>query len=177
MPTQAKIDIVAGLKERFEASSNIFVTDYAGLNVEQMNKLRKELREAGIKYVISKNTLMQIAARECGFEKLAKHLQGPVAVAFSDTDPNIPAKILFDTYKENKDLQKPEVKVFYIDKQEFSGSDAERMAKLPPREILLSQVVSAVEGPISNLVGTLNSILREIVGTIDAMARKQGEGV
>jgi len=175
MPTQAKTDIVTGLKARFEESTNIFVTDYAGLNVEQMNKLRKELRDAGIKFVIAKNTLMRIAAHESGYEKLEQHLKGPTALAFSDADPNVPAKILFDTYKEYKDLQKPEVKVFYVDQQEFAGAAAEQLAKLPPREILLSQLVSAVEGPIVNLVGTLDSILREIVGTVDALARKKGE--
>lgn len=173
MPTQAKIDKVAELKETFSDAENIFITDYVGLNVAQMTKLRKELRDSGVKYVIAKNTLLRIAAKDAGYEVLLPHLKGPTAVAFSNTDPNVPAKILYDTWKELKELKKPEIKAFYIDDQLFDGSDAERIAKLPPREVLLSQLVTAVQGPIAEFVGTLDSILRELVGTIDALADKR----
>ena len=63
-----------------------------------------------------------------------------------------------------------------FNRQPFAGSDAERMAMLPPREILLSQLVAAVEGPIAGLIGTLDSILREVIGTIDAVAEKKAKG-
>ncbi|MDD4052268.1 MAG: 50S ribosomal protein L10 [candidate division Zixibacteria bacterium] len=175
MPTQAKIDAVAGLKERFSSARNIFITDYAGLNVEQITKLRKNLRENGVSYIVAKNTLLRIAAREAGYADLEKYLTGPVAVAFSATEPNVPAKILFDAYKENKEKSKPEIRAFYIDRQPFAGANAERIAKMPPREILLSQLVAAVQAPIAGLIGTLDSIVRELIGTIDAMAAKKGE--
>jgi len=174
MPTQIKIDVVASLKKRFEEANTIFITDYSGLDVAKLTKLRKDLRDSGVKYVVAKNTLMRIAATETGHENLLEQLEGPVAVAFSNSDPNVPAKILFDAYKEHKDLQKPEIKAFLIDNQLFDGADAERIAQLPPREILLSQLVSAVEGPISNLVGTLDGIIRELVGTLDALATQKG---
>lgn len=175
MPTQAKIDKVTDLKERFEKASNIFVTDYAGLNVEQMTRLRKELRDNGVNYFIAKNTLMRIAAREAGYENLVKYLKGPTAIAFSRTEPNIPAKVLFDAFKEFSEVGKPEVKTFYIDKKVFEASAVERIAKLPGREQLLSQLVTAIESPLTGLVGTLDSILRELVNTVDAVARKKGE--
>jgi large subunit ribosomal protein L10 len=172
MPTQAKIDVVAGLTERFSSARNIFITDYAGLNVDQITRLRKNLRESGVAYIVAKNTLLRIAAREAGYSDLEKYLTGPVAVAFSSTEPNVPAKILYEAYKENKEKNKPEIRAFYIDRQPFAGNTAERIAKLPPREILLSQLVAAVQGPIAGLVGTLDSIVRELIGTIDAMAKK-----
>jgi large subunit ribosomal protein L10 len=175
MPTQAKIDVVAGLKERFSSARNIFITDYAGLNVEQITKLRKSLRENGVSYIVAKNTLLRIAAREAGYADLEKYLIGPVAVAFSGAEPNVPAKILFDACKDNKEKNKPEIRAFYIDRQPFAGATAERIAKLPPREILLSQLVAAVEAPLAGLVGTLDSIVRELIGTIDAMAAQKGE--
>ena len=175
MPTQVKIDKVAALKEQFDRATNIFITDYAGLNVEQMTKLRKDLRDNGIKYLIAKNTLMRIAAREAGYEELADMLSGPVAIAFSENEPNVPAKILFDAFKEYKEINKPEVKTFFIDKKLFEAAAVEQIAKLPGREQLLSMLVSAVEGPLTNLVGTLDSILRELVGTVDAVAKQKGD--
>ncbi len=176
MPIQIKIDTVATLTQRFQEATNIFITDYAGLNVEQMTALRKQLRDGGVKYIIAKNTLLRIAAKDSGYDDMTEHLVGPTAIAFSSAEPNVPAKILYDTFKENKDLQKPEIKAFYIDKQPFAGSDAERIANLPSREQLLSQLIADVESPIAGLVGTLDGILRELVGTIDAMARQQGDG-
>jgi len=175
MPTQIKIDTVAVLKKRFAESTSVFVTDYAGLNVEQLTKLRRELRQHGVKYLVAKNTLMRIAAREAGYGDIDQYLSGPVAVAFASGDPSTPARILYDTAKELKELNKPAIKAFYIDKQKFAGTQAERIAKLPPRQILLSQLVAAVQAPISGFIGTLDSILRELVGTIDAMAKQKGE--
>jgi large subunit ribosomal protein L10 len=173
MPTQQKIDLVARLKEHFEEADNIFVTDYAGLDVAQITKLRKDLRDNNIKYVVAKNTLMRLAAKEAGYDEIVEHLSGPTALAFTTADPNVPAKILYDTMKECKEVNKPEIRAFFIEKQSFAGSDAERIAKLPPRDILLSQLIAAVESPISGLVSTLDGIIRELVGTLDAMAKEK----
>jgi len=175
MPTQAKIDLVAALKERFSGADNIFVTDYQGLSVEQINKLRKELRDSGVKFVVAKNTLMRIAARDAGYDDVLPYLEGPTAVAFSNADPNVPAKILYDAYKQFDKISKPEVKAFYIDRKQFSAGDVERLAKLPPREVLLSHLVSAVESPIAGLVSTLEAVIRDLVGTVDAIVRAKEE--
>lgn len=176
MPTQAKIDLVADLTKRFSEADNIFIADYAGLNVEQITRLRKNLRENGVRLVVAKNTLMKIAAKDAGYDDIDQHLSGPTAIAFSNADANIPAKILFDAYKEFDKVNKPEIKAFYVDRQAFAGADAERMAKLPTREVLLSQLISAIESPIAGLVGTLNAIMRELIGTIDAVAEKRAKG-
>ena len=176
MPTQIKIDKVSALKEHFDRAANIFVADYAGLNVERMTKLRKDLRENGIKLLIAKNSLMSIAAREAGYEELADQLKGPMAIAFSENEPSVPAKILYDAFKEYKEINKPEVKSFYIDRKAFEAAAVEQIAKLPSREQLLSMLVSAVESPLTNFVGTIDGILRELVGTVDAVARQKGEG-
>lgn len=175
MPTQAKIDKVASIKEQFAAADNIIITDYSGLDVAQMTKMRRDLREQGVKFFISKNTLMRLAAKEAGYNEMVALLNGPTAIAVSNSDPNIPAKVLFDAKKEFGKIEKPEIKALFIDKQLFDGPAAERIAKLPPREILLSQLVSAVEAPISEFVGTIDGIIRELVGTIDALAKKKGE--
>lgn len=170
MPTQIKKDKVVDLQQRLSDAGNIFVTDYAGLNVAQITKLRKDLRESGVKYFVAKNTLMRLAASNAGMEDMLPFLEGPVAIAVSNAEPNVPAKILYDAFKEFKEIKKPEVKVFYIDNQQFGANDISRMAELPTKEVLLSMLVASVEGPITNLVGTLDGIIRELVGTIDAIA-------
>lgn len=174
MPTQIKLDTVADLKTQFSQANSIFITDYSGLSVGQITKLRKSLRESGVKYVVAKNTLMRIAAHEAGYDDLDQYLAGPVAVAFSAAEPNIPAKILYDACKEFDNVKKPAIKVFYINRRNYAAQDAERIAKLPPREILLSQLVATVEGPIANLVGTLDGMIRNLVGTVDAIVRQKG---
>jgi len=176
MPTQVKIDKVADLTKRFAEAGSVFITDYSGLNVEQMNKLRKNLRDKGIRYVVAKNTLMNIAAKEAGYTDIAEYLEGPTAVAFSGAEPNVPARILFDAAKEFEKVSKPEIKALYIDRQRYSGADAVRIAKLPGREVLLAQVVAAVQSPIAILLGTLDGIIRELIGTIDAVAEAKKEG-
>lgn len=176
MPTQQKVDIVADLTQQFSQAQSIFVTDYAGLTVGQITKLRKSLRDSGITFVVAKNTLMRIAARNAGYDHLDKFFKGPTAVAFGAVEPNVPAKILFDAAKEYEAVSKPEIKVFYFSRQEFAGADAARMAKLPPREILLSQLIAVIESPISSLVGTLDGIIRNLVGTVDAIARQKEDG-
>ncbi|MEE9441255.1 MAG: 50S ribosomal protein L10 [candidate division Zixibacteria bacterium] len=175
MPTQAKIDKVAALKEQLAEANNIIITDYMGLDVAQMTKMRRDLREQGVTFFISKNTLMRLAAKEAGFDEMIGLLNGPTAIAVSNTDPNIPTKILFDAKREFDNVKKPEIRALFIDKQLYDGQAAERIAKLPSREILLSQLISAIEGPISEFVGTIDGIMRELVGTIDALARKKGE--
>jgi large subunit ribosomal protein L10 len=157
MPIQIKLDTVADLRKRFEQSSNFYITNYMGLNVEKITKLRKDLRESDVKFIVAKNTLLRLAAKDAGYDDVLEYLKGPTAIAFSNCDPNVPAKILFDSFKEN---ERPEVRAFYIDEFLYPGNEVKRIAEL---------------GPIVNLVGTFDGIIRELIGTIDALARKKGE--
>ena len=176
MPTQAKIEQVAELTRRFSEAQSIFITDYAGLTVEQITRLRRNLRSNGVRYVVAKNTLMRIAAKEAGYDDLERYLVGPTAIAFSGSEASVAAKILYDACKEFDKVNKPEIRVFFIDRRPFRATDAERIAKLPSREILLSQLIATIESPIAGLVGTLDAMIRELIGTIDAMAKQKGEG-
>ncbi len=174
MPKPEKIEAVAEMKKLFETAGSFFVTDYQGLNVADMTVLRKNLRENNIKYLIAKNTLLKLAAREAGVSEVDEHLIGPTAVAFSSDDPALAAKILNDSFK-TKEL--PRMKVFVVDNQVFEGAEIKRLADLPPRDILLSQLVAAVESPFSSLVASLDGFFRELVGSIEALAdKKKSEG-
>jgi len=178
MPKPEKLELVAKLKEQMEASNAMLLSDYAGLTVEQMNALRKSLRENSVKYLIAKNTLFKIAADSVGGEyaNLAEHWKGPTAVAFSqEGDPAVGAKLLYEFAKANKATHKPAFKVGLVDGTIFGQAELERLAQLPSRDELLSKVVGAISSPMTALVGTLDSILREFVLTIDAIAEAKAQ--
>jgi len=100
MPKPEKMEAVSGLKEQMENASSVFVTEYTGLNVHDITILRKNLRENSVKYIIAKNTLMKIAAKEAGLDDIIDYLRGQTALAFGADDPAVAAKILYDSYKD-----------------------------------------------------------------------------
>ncbi len=166
MAKPEKIKAVGELKDLMEATSSIFVTDYTGLNVADITALRKNLRENSVKYIVAKNTLMKIAATDAGMENIVEYFQGQTALAFGADDPTIAAKIL---YKSFKDIKKPVIKAFVFDGQLFPGVEITRLADLPSREVLLSQIVMSVEAPISNIVSSLDAVFHELLATVDAL--------
>jgi large subunit ribosomal protein L10 len=170
MLRQEKIDQVAQIKALFENAGAYFVTDYQGLTVPDMTKLRKNLRNGKVTYLVAKNTLFRQAAHEAGQTELDNYFKGPTAVAFASEDPSIAAKILYDSYKEK---EKPRFKVFVVEGQIHQPEEIRMLAELPPRTVLLSQVVAAVEAPLTSLVGSLDGFFRQLVGSIDALAEKR----
>ncbi len=170
MPNKEKIEKVQVLKEEIQKANSVFITDYSGLNVADITILRKNLRENSIKYLVAKNTLMRIAATDAGLNEIKEYLSGPTAIALGSDDPAVPAKILYDSYK---DKEKPVIKAFWVDNQLFMGADIVRLAELPPRDILLSQLVSAIESPISSLISNIDGVFQELVATVEALAKSK----
>jgi len=169
-----KVDVVAQIKELFENSGAYFITDYQGLNVANMTVLRKELRENNVNYLVAKNTLFRLAAKDAGIDGLDEYFVGPTAVAFANEDPSVAAKILHESYKKT---ELPRFKVFMVEGQLHQADEVKALAELPPRDVLLSQVVAAVEAPFTELIGTLDGFFRELVGLVDALEeKKKGEG-
>lgn len=173
MPKPEKVELVAKLKEHMEASNTVLLSDYAGLTVEQMNALRKSLRESSVKYLIAKNTLFKIAADSVGgkYAELDNYWKGPTAVAFSQGDPTVGAKLLYEFAKANKETEKPTFKVGLVDGSVFGPDELMKLAQLPSRDELIAKVVGAIASPLTALVGTLDGVLREFVCTIDAVAK------
>ncbi len=172
MPKPEKITAVSQIKEYLEGAESVFVTDYTGLNVEQITKLRKDLRENSIKYLVAKNTLMRIAANETGYEGLAEHLTGQTALAFGADDPAVAAKILYDSFKA---IEKPVIRAFVLDDKDqiFTGDQVVRLAELPSREVLYSQVVASVEAPVSSRIGSIGAFFQELIATLEALEKSK----
>ncbi len=170
MPKPIKLEKVAELKKQLEESNSVFVTEYTGLNVADLTLLRKKLRENSAKFFVAKNTLIRIAAKETGFDGILDHLQGQTAITFANEDPAIAAKILYDSFKE---IEKPVIKAFVVEKETFAGSEIKRLAELPSREVLLSQIVSSVEAPIANVISSVDAVFHELIATVDALAKSK----
>jgi len=177
MPKPEKVELVASLKERIEGTTAMILSDYQGLTVEEMNDLRRKLRENEVDYVVAKNTLFKIAASEVGgaYAELADWWKGPVAVAFSNY-PVAPAKTLYEYAKDNKRIDKPVLKVGIIDGVVMDVDKLEEIAKLPPLEEIMARIVGAITSPLSGLVGTLDGVMREFIVTIDQIAEAKAEG-
>ncbi len=130
MLRQEKVDRIADIKKLFEESGAYFITDYQGLNVTDLTALRKDLRENQVKYLVAKNTLFILAAKEAGQEGIEEFFTGPTAVAFASADPSVAAKILYDS---NKAKNLPTFKAFVVEKQLLEADQIKVLAQLPQR--------------------------------------------
>lgn len=122
---------------------------------------------------MAKNRLVKLAVKEAGVEGLEDMLVGPTGLVCSKGDPVAPARLL-SKFAETSN-GKPVIKAGYIDGRVYVNDQLETLAKLPSREVLLGQMVSAMQSPITGLVFTLNGILQKLVGTIHAIAEKKKE--
>lgn len=168
---EQKKAIVAQIKEKFESAHSAVFVDYRGLTVAEVTELRNECRKAGVEYVVLKNTMIELAAKELGIEGLDSYLKGPTAVAFGHKDPASPAKILSDFIKKTK---KMELKCAVIDKQTLDAAGAQALADLPPKEVLIAKMMGSLNAPITNFVGVLSATLRSLVYAIEAVRKQKG---
>jgi ribosomal protein L10 len=167
------------LVDEFEAvfsdAVGIYLTDFSGVDVEKMTKLRSDLRAAGARYVVVKNTLARIALDKCGKAELTEFLKGPVGAAVTTEDATVPARVIRDFNKEFRDLL--DLKAAYVEGTVLGPKDAGRMADLPSRDVLLSQVLSCLQAPMTNLAGSLNGILSKFARVMAAVRdKKEQEG-
>jgi len=175
MSTRAeRTAVIEELEQAFRSAKGIYVTDNNKITVEVVTRLRNELRKGGIRYIVVKNTLAKEACKRVGIDTLNPFFKGPTAVAIAPEDGAVPAKVLRDFRKDLKDLL--EVRAAYVDGTLFSGTQTEKLADLPSREVLLSQLLGVLKAPIGNMAGVLNGILTKFVRTLDAVREKKEAG-
>jgi large subunit ribosomal protein L10 len=159
-------ETVASLTEQLRSSPNLYVTDFTGLNVLRMTEFRRRLRASGVSYVVVKNTLAQRALAANSITGLDDHLAGPTGLVLAGTDPVAAAKVLTDFAKE---FEKPEIKIGLIDGRPVTADQVKRLASLPPRDALLSQLAGTMQAPVAQLVGVMNNMLYQMVGALEAL--------
>ena len=162
---------VAGIIEALNGATTGVLMDYRGLTVEEDTKLRNDLRAAGVKYFVVKNTLLRLAANQVGLEELDSILHGPTALAVSE-DPVAPAKILFEFAKNN---EKVEIKSGFMDGKVLSQDELIRLAKTPSKDTLIAKIMGSLNAPVSNLARLLATIADGGVEIADLIAKKNSE--
>ena len=165
---------VADLVEQLQNAESLIVADYRGLTNANLEVLRGRLREHGARFSVVKNTLARRAAEAAGAEPLLALLEGPSAIAFvrSGGDAVAVAKALSDSARETKILT---IRGGVLEGVPISGADVESLAKLPPMDVLRSQVVGVIIAPLTQLLGLLSAPLRDLVGLIDARIAQLGD--
>ncbi|ODN29877.1 50S ribosomal protein L10 [Fervidobacterium thailandense] len=172
-----KEKLVQELTETFKNSSLVLFTDFTGLTVAQMTKLRRSLREkmgSGAKLQVVKNTLLKMALRNAEYDVAAaeKVFFGPTAVLYvTQGDPVEAIKILHNFIKENKGT--PVCKGIYLERKFFSGEQLEELSKLPSREQLLAMVVGGIQAPIRGFVNVLAGVMRNMLYVLNAIKEKK----
>ena len=166
MKLEEKKSIVDDLHHRLEKAAVVILTDYKGLDVASLNDLRKKLRGARIQYQVAKNTLLERASQETGMALLKEYFKGPSAIALSYDDPVAPAKVLTDFAKEHKAL---EIKAGVMNGKLLDFDAVKRLADLPSREVLFSQVLSAMNAVPTGFVRALNAIPGQLLNVLQAI--------
>jgi large subunit ribosomal protein L10 len=167
---EEKARIIQEIAEKLRGNSAVLV-DYQGMNVAQSTQLRARSREAGVEFVVAKNTLTRMAADEAGVEDLSQYLVGPTALAFSE-DPVASAKLMAEFAEQ--------VESFALKGGLLEGSrvldegEVAALSRLPGREQLLAQVVGGISSPLTGLVTVLNNTVQGLVVALNQIAEQKG---
>ena len=165
--------VVAELKEKLASAKGAVLVDFRGLTVAQDTVLRRKMREAGVEYRVIKNTLTAIAAKEAGIEGLDTYLVGTTAIAMSSEDPVVAAKIVSE-FAKDKEYKNLKIKAGIVEGKMIDADGVKALSSLPPREVLIAQVLAGFQAPIAGLVNVLQGTIRNTVYVLDAI-RKQKE--
>jgi large subunit ribosomal protein L10 len=168
MPRTEKLERVAELRQRIEGSNALLLAEYRGLTVSEITALRRSLREADASLAVVKNTLMQRAAAEAGLE-LSELLTGPSAVAFVGGDAVNAAKQIKAATKQYPTLV---LKGGFMDGQVLSAEDANRLADLESREVMLSKIAGLFKGEMSRAASTFQAAQSRFLSLLEAYKEK-----
>jgi large subunit ribosomal protein L10 len=167
-----KADIVSDLSEKLNRSPFMLVTDYQRMKVDQFSELRNRLSPAGAEVRVVKNSFLKRAMKDSGLPDVGDQLTGQTAVVMGDTDVAPIAKILKTFAAEFKIAA---LKIGVVDKSVLSTKDVEALAELPPREVLLAQLLGLLMSPMSGLARLLNEPGASLARLLNAKSEKEGK--
>ena len=172
MQRKDKEQVVAELAERLRASDTLILADYRSLSVGELDDVRTQILAHGARFSVVKNTLTKRAAEQAGLETLTALLDGPTAIAFvGDGDMVAVAKTLNDTARKTKILS---IKGGILQGAPLAADQVVELASLPPADVLQDQVLGAIVGPLTSIVGLFAAPLQNFVGLIDARIDQLG---
>ena len=166
MNREDKASVVAELSDKFAKATFAVATDYRGLKVPVFQEVRKELKKNNAEIRVAKNTLLRIAVEGTPYEALKECFTGTTAVTVSYDDPVAPAKILVDFVKDHPELA---IKAAVLNGKRLGEDDLKALAKLPSKEILLSQLMSVMLAVPTGFVRVLNAVPGKMVYLLQAI--------
>lgn len=173
MKRDEKEQLVQVLHDELEKSQAVFVTDYMGLTVERITKLRREIKGVGGSYKVVKNTLLRRATEGTPAKGIEQFFVGPTAIAIAKTDAVAVAKALVNFAKDN---EKFEIQAGMLGNRTITAVDIQELSKMPPREVLLARMLGSLNAPVSNFVGVLSAIISQLVYVLKAIENKKSQG-
>jgi large subunit ribosomal protein L10 len=168
MPTEAKREAVAELKEALASSRTLIVSEYRGLTVREIAEIRRALRKQDVAYRVVKNRLMKIAAADTVGEALSPLLTGPTAIAFGN-DESSTAKAVIDATRPFRQVT---ITGGVLGDRAIDADGVRSLASLPSREVLLAKLAGGMQSPVATLAGLLAANVRNL-GSILAQVRDQ----
>jgi large subunit ribosomal protein L7/L12 len=177
MKKEEKSTAVAELTEKFGRARLAILTECAGVPVNQITELRKQLRGAKAEYKVVKNTLAARAAEGTTLSGVKGHLKGPTGLVIGYDDPVLPTKVLRDFIQAEKREEKIKITIGVLEGKVLQPAELAAVAKLPKKEVLIAMLLSSMQGPVRGLVYTLSAVLSKFVRVIAAIQdKKKGEG-
>lgn len=170
---QKKEELVAEYSELLNQSKAVFLTEYTGLDVKQMQDLRSEVRKAEGSYRVTKNTLLLLALENSGKPVPADLLTGQLATGFALQEVPALAKTLIEFAKDQEHFA---IKGGILGDKLLTAEQVEELAKLPSLDELRSKIIGLIQAPAINIVSTVNSSVQQVVNVLDAYAKQEGEG-
>lgn len=199
MPTNKKINIVSDLTEKLAAAKSVVLTDYRGLTTPQIEELRQKIEEVGGTFMITKNTLLQLALEATGYQLPARQspdarqplrgtsglgsrrlaggppttyqLEGPTATLFAFQDEIAPLKALT---KFGKEWELPTIKAGFLGQEFITAEKVKELAKLPGKNELLTKLVGQLQVPIYGTVNALQGNLKNLVYLLQSIKESKG---
>ncbi|MCX7995786.1 MAG: 50S ribosomal protein L10 [candidate division WOR-3 bacterium] len=170
MPSQKNIEALRKSTEILKDGKAFYFTDFTGLSVQQIEKLRRELKKNRCNYLVIKNTLGIMALRNLGYEiePVKKMFFGPMGIAIAYDDPLIPTKIL-------KEIEGLKIKGAFIEGNIFDASGVAELARIPSKNILLHSVIVSLN-VIGNFINTISGVTQKLLYTIEAIKDKINKG-
>jgi large subunit ribosomal protein L10 len=172
MKIVSKDESIAALKDNFSKANAVVFADYKGVTSEEMNLLRRSLREKKVLVKVAKNNLVRIALKGTPKEQAVEKLAGPTVTLFALGDAVEAAKAISDYAKK---VEAFSIKEGFLGDQVMNEAQIKHLATLPSKEQLISQLLSVMNGPIRNFVCVLNAVQRDFTRVVQAIADKKAQ--
>lgn len=171
MNKQEKVESVAEIKSLVDSASALFLVDYHGIKVADVNQLRRDFRKEGTTYKVFKNTLLKRALQENGgYDDLLDKLTGMTGIAFAGENFVAPAKIIKKYFDDKKNLR---FKGCYIDSTFYGEDQLNVLASMPTKDEIMASIIGSIQNPATGIVGAINAVMRDIVSCVDQISKKE----